>query len=154
MQASQKNENRPRRAPWIHILLWLTASRRWNGCGYEHASFQIRTVGRLTIDADRQRTKRTVAGEGVPSSHYSEAEIEADRLPFLMFGKYAVWSKTLLPSLPGLQWRSRLRVHSVRRAHIGSVRVARQAGKKQAADAAIVITAHADPKAKGSRGLT
>ena len=46
------------------------------------------------------------------------------------------------------------RDHSIRRARMGSVRVARQAGKKQAANAAMVITANADPKAKGSRGLT
>ena len=46
------------------------------------------------------------------------------------------------------------RDHSVRRARIGSVRIARQAGRKQAANAAIVMTANADPKAKGSRGLT
>jgi hypothetical protein len=37
---------------------------------------------------------------------------------------------------------------------MGSVRVARQAGKKQTANAATVINANADPKAKGSRGLT
>jgi hypothetical protein len=32
--------------------------------------------------------------------------------------------------------------------------VARQAGKKHATDAAIVITTHADPNTSGSRGLT
>src|SRR5437588_885172 len=44
--------------------------------------------------------------------------------------------------------------HSIRRARMGSVRVARQAGNKHAADAVTVITANADAKAKGSRGLT
>jgi hypothetical protein len=34
----------------------------------------------------------------------------------------------------------------------GSVRVARQAGRKQAAAAASVITSRAEPKASGSRG--
>jgi hypothetical protein len=34
------------------------------------------------------------------------------------------------------------------------MRVARQAGKKQAAKDAIVITTNADPNATGSRGLT
>src|SRR5882724_3478425 len=36
----------------------------------------------------------------------------------------------------------------------GSVRVARHAGKKQAARAATVVTTSADPNARGSRGLT
>ncbi len=36
----------------------------------------------------------------------------------------------------------------------GSVRVARHAGKKHAANAAIVITANADPNANGSHELT
>jgi len=41
-----------------------------------------------------------------------------------------------------------------RNARAGSVRVARNAGKKHAASAAIVITAKAAPNASGSRGLT
>src|SRR5271170_4618892 len=41
-----------------------------------------------------------------------------------------------------------------RRTRAGSVRVARQAGKKHAANEAIVITASADAKASGSCGLT
>jgi len=44
--------------------------------------------------------------------------------------------------------------HSARRARIGSVRVARQAGKKHAAVDATVITANAAAKASGSRGLS
>jgi hypothetical protein len=36
----------------------------------------------------------------------------------------------------------------------GSTRVARQAGKKHAANETIVITTNADTKASGSRGLT
>src|SRR5713226_8879548 len=41
-----------------------------------------------------------------------------------------------------------------RNARTGSIRVARQAGKKHAAREAMVITTNADPKASGSRGLT
>src|SRR5580693_1586365 len=41
-----------------------------------------------------------------------------------------------------------------RSARAGSVRVARQAGRKHAANEAMVITARADPKASGSYGLT
>src|ERR1700737_3307750 len=41
-----------------------------------------------------------------------------------------------------------------RRMRAGSVRVARQAGRKQAANAATVMTTNAEPKASGSRGLT
>jgi hypothetical protein len=41
-----------------------------------------------------------------------------------------------------------------RNARAGSVRVARQAGKKHAVNAAIVIIANAAPKASGSCGLT
>src|ERR1700675_1606433 len=44
--------------------------------------------------------------------------------------------------------------HSARRARIGSVRVARQAGKKHAAADATIITAIAAAKASGSRGLS
>ena len=45
-------------------------------------------------------------------------------------------------------------VHQSLSARTGSVRVARQAGRKQAASDAIVITTKADPNASGSRGLT
>jgi hypothetical protein len=41
-----------------------------------------------------------------------------------------------------------------RNARTGSVRVARQAGKKHAANEAIIITTNADPNVSGSRGLT
>ena len=41
-----------------------------------------------------------------------------------------------------------------RRARAGSVRIARQAGRKHAASEAINITSNADPNASGSRGLT
>jgi hypothetical protein len=41
-----------------------------------------------------------------------------------------------------------------RSARIGSVRVARHAGKKHAANDAMAITRNADPNASGSRGLT
>ena len=44
--------------------------------------------------------------------------------------------------------------HCSRRAWTGSIRVARQAGKKHAAKEASVITTNADPNASGSRGLT
>jgi hypothetical protein len=44
--------------------------------------------------------------------------------------------------------------HSARSARIGSVRVARQAGKKHAATDATIITANAAAKASGSRGLS
>ena len=47
-----------------------------------------------------------------------------------------------------------VRSHSDRSARMGSVRVARQAGKKHAAVDARVITANAAAKAGGSRGLT
>jgi len=41
-----------------------------------------------------------------------------------------------------------------RNARTGSTRVARQAGKKQAINATIVMTTNATPNASGSRGLT
>ena len=41
-----------------------------------------------------------------------------------------------------------------RRARTGSIRVARQAGKKHAAPATMVMITKADPNASGSRGLT
>jgi len=44
--------------------------------------------------------------------------------------------------------------HQSRNTRAGSVRMARQAGKRQAATEAIVITANADPNASGSLGLT
>lgn len=54
------------------------------------------------------------------------------------------------------RWRLPLlvRSHSARSARMGSVRVARQAGKKHAAVDARIITAKATAKASGSRGLT
>jgi hypothetical protein len=45
-------------------------------------------------------------------------------------------------------------VHQSRNTRAGSVRVARQAGRRQAATEAIVITAIADANASGSFGLT
>ena len=47
-----------------------------------------------------------------------------------------------------------VRGHSARSARMGSVRAARQAGKKHAAVDATVITANAAAKASGSRGLS
>ncbi len=44
--------------------------------------------------------------------------------------------------------------NQLRKACTGSVRIARQAGNKQANNEAMVITASADPNVKGSRGLT
>jgi hypothetical protein len=41
-----------------------------------------------------------------------------------------------------------------RNALAGSVRIARQVGKKQATNVAVIITTNADPNAQGSRGLT
>ncbi len=50
-------------------------------------------------------------------------------------------------------WVSNAALQS-RSARAGSVRVARHAGKKHAANAAMVMTTNAEPKASGSRGLT
>jgi hypothetical protein len=49
---------------------------------------------------------------------------------------------------------SELTRYQSRSARTGSIRVARQAGRKQAANETIVITRNADPEAHGSRGLT
>ena len=54
----------------------------------------------------------------------------------------------------GLYAPAERRNHSARSARMGSVRAARQAGKKQAASDARVIAANAATKASGSRGLT
>src|SRR6267154_1155662 len=65
------------------------------------------------------------------------------------------WRKNICRSA-GLKAAATLagRVLYSRRMRAGSVRVARQAGRKQAAKAAKVITMNAEAKATGSRGLT